>query len=236
MFVVAPVLAVRRAASAALILTVLAGPGRAQTKPAPVVRPHGPAHATMAGNALPLPPPPAPPPPAAAPAGQGATAGKPAVPAKPPPPPPDPNKGTSTGLPVPRFVSLRADKVNLRAGPGNRYPIEWVYQRAGLPVEIEREFDIWRLIKDQDGIRGWVQEVLLTGRRTFVVTGADRTLRREPEDTARPVAILKQGVVGRILTCPAKSDWCKLEVDGYRGWLKRADFWGTLPDEVVGSR
>jgi hypothetical protein len=32
-----------------------------------------------------------------------------------PPPPPDPNEGSNSGLPIPRFVSLRAALV---AGPG----------------------------------------------------------------------------------------------------------------------
>lgn len=216
-----------------LVLAVLALPARAQT---PVVKPHGPAHAmkTPARDIpLPLPPPPAPPvpPPPAPPA----AARPPPAPAKPPPPPPDPTKGTSTGLPIPRFVALRAEKVNLRAGPGDRYPIEWVYQRRDLPVEIEREFDVWRLIKDADGVRGWVQEVLLVGRRSFEVTGADRTLRHDPSDTARPVAILKVGVVGRLKSCAAASAWCQVEVDGYSGWLKRSDFFGALPDEAVGN-
>lgn len=215
----------------ALLLSGLMGSISAWSATTPVVQPQGPPHAVKAPareSPIPLPPPPAPPPPVvAAPA-------KP-VPAKPPPPPPDPTKGTNSGLPIPRFVSLRAEKVNLRAGPGERYPIEWVYQRRDLPVEIEREFDVWRLIKDADGVRGWVQEVLLMGRRGFEVTGADRTLRHDPADTARPVAILKVGVIGRLRACPAKSDWCEVQVDGYTGWLKRSDFFGVLPDEVVGN-
>lgn len=215
---------------------LLNGPawGQSRTTP-PVVRPHGPAHAVQGAEALPLPPPPAPPPPVPAkPVPAKPAPAKPA-PAKPPPPPPDLTKGSNTGLPIPRFVSLRADKVNLRAGPGDRYPIEWVYQRRDLPVEIEREFDVWRLIRDQDGVRGWVQGLLLSGRRSFVITGADRTLRDEPSDTAHPVAILKVGVIGRIRKCAAGSEWCQLDVDGYRGWLRRSEFWGTLPGEAVGN-
>ena len=102
-------------------------------------------------------------------------------------------------------------------------------------MEIEREFDIWRLIRDVDGVRGWVQEVMVMGRRSFVVTGADRTLRHDPDDKARAVAILKVGVIGRLRVCAAKSDWCQVDVDDYRGWLHREDFWGTLPGEAVGN-
>ncbi len=202
----------------------------------PVVRAQGAAHAVPArpsGNptSLPLPPPPAPPPPMLAPAAKP----QPAAPAKPAPPPQDPTKGSNSGLPIPRFVSLRPAQVNLRAGPGERYQIEWVYQRRDLPVEIEREFDIWRLIRDQDGVRGWVQEVMLMGRRSFEVTGEDRTLRHDPQATSPAVAILKVGVIGRILGCAAASDWCQLQVDDFRGWLRREEFWGTLPGEAVGN-
>jgi SH3-like domain-containing protein len=234
MSVATPVSGLRLAALGLLLLASTPAWGQS-TGATPVVHAHGSAHAVKAPNSgaaatlpLPLPPPPAPPPPAATPA-------KPATPSKPAPPPPDPNKGSNSGLPVPRFVSLRAAQVNLRAGPGERYQIEWVYQRRDLPVEIEREFDIWRLIRDADGVRGWVQEVMVMGRRTFMVTGADRTLRHDPDDKSGAVATLKVGVIGRIRSCAASADWCQVQVDDYRGWLRREEFWGTLPDETVGN-
>ena len=147
--------------------------------------------------------------------------------------PAEEEKPVGTGLPLPRFAALRSDDVNLRAGPGFRYPIEWVYKRRDLPMEIEREFEVWRLVQDPDGIRGWVHQATLTGRRTFMVQGADATLRAEPKDDAAPVAILKVGVIGRIRSCEAGSDWCRLQVGDYRGYLKRSQFWGVLPDEVI---
>lgn len=168
----------------------------------------------------------------------------PAHPAPPPPPPaapvtplpttpPAPIKGSSTGLPLPRFAALRSDDVNLRTGPGTRYPIEWVYKRRDLPVEIEREFDVWRLISDPEGVKGWVHQATLTGRRTFYVIGGTQTLRRAPSDDAAPVAVLKPGVIGRIRSCEAGAAWCEVQVQDYRGWIRRRDFWGTLPDEAV---
>lgn len=78
-------------------------------------------------------------------------------------------KGASTGLPLPRYASLRADAVNLRGGPGTRYPIQWVYRRRDLPVRIEREFDVWRLVEDSDGVKGWVHQATLVGTRSFVI-------------------------------------------------------------------
>jgi len=148
---------------------------------------------------------------------------------------PDPTKGTVSGLPLPRFASLRADDVNLRTGPGTRYPIDWVYHRRDLPVEIEREFEVWRLVSDPDGIKGWVHEATLSGRRGLIVRGEQRTLRRTASDTAPAVAYLKPDVVGRILSCEKTSDWCEVQIADYKGYLKRDEFWGTLPDEAVNN-
>jgi SH3-like domain-containing protein len=193
----------------------------------PVVRPHGPTHAQKPPAKGPAKAPAAPPsalvPPAPAPA--------PPEPAK--PPEAETTKGSATGLPLPRFAALRSDEVNLRAGPGTRYPIDWVYKRRDLPVEILREFEVWRLVQDPDGIKGWVHQATLTGRRSFFIIGKDAALRRDPKDTAAAVAILKPGVVGHLRSCQAGSEWCQVQEGDYRGYLKRSQFWGTLPDEAV---
>lgn len=97
-------------------------------------------------------------------------AGNPAKPAQ-----PEQEKGTDTGYVIPRFASLRADRVYMRRGPGERYPIDWVYHRRGLPVKIEREFDVWRLVEDSNGQKGWVHRVTLRGNRTFVVLGNEES-------------------------------------------------------------
>ncbi|WP_277614019.1 SH3 domain-containing protein [Muricoccus roseus] len=123
--------------------------------------------------------------------------------------------------------------MNMRAGPGTRYPIEWTYQRRELPVEIIREFELWRRIRDMEGTEGWVHQSNLTGRRTFVVTGEERVLRRRPEENANVVARLKPGVLGRIRLCEAGQAWCEVQVGEHRGWLKRAEFFGAMPGEEV---
>jgi SH3-like domain-containing protein len=189
---------------------------------------------------LPLPPEPPPsssqPPPIVRPSGETAPHKPPAAPAtseQPPPATQESNKGSVTGLPIPRFVALRTDDVNMRKGPGFRYPIEWVYKRRELPVEILREFEVWRLVETPDGARGWMHEATLVGQRTFLVQGADATLRSDPHDDASPVAILKVGVIGRLRSCQAGSAWCRVRAGDYDGYLKRTQFWGTLPGEVV---
>ena len=150
-----------------------------------------------------------------------------------PAPPADPAKGTATSLPLPRFAALRSDEVNLRTGPGVRYPIDWVYKRRDLPVEIEREFEVWRLVRDQDGVKGWVHQATLTGRRSFVVTGTERVMRRQGNADASAVARLQPGVVGHIRSCEATAQWCQVQVGDYKGWLKRDEFWGILPNEAI---
>jgi SH3-like domain-containing protein len=155
-------------------------------------------------------------------------------PRKPEQPPTPSNVGASSGLPLPRYAALKSDKVNMRTGPGERYPVKWTYQRRDLPVKIEHEFDIWRQVEDMDGEKGWMQQGFLFGHRSFVITGAeDRTMRAEASDGADAVAILKPGVVGRIKSCDAGKDWCQVQVQDYHGWLKRSDFWGTDPNETV---
>ena len=137
-------------------------------------------------------------------------------------------------LPLPRFASLDSGEVNLRAGPGKDYPILWVYQRKGLPVEIIEEFDTWRRVRDRDGDVGWVQQGLLSGKRTALILDEPRTIRAEPAGGAKPVAILNPGVVARIIEC-LDNDWCRLEIQGKRGWLRRDEFFGTYPEEAFES-
>jgi SH3-like domain-containing protein len=161
---------------------------------------------------------------------------------RPPAPPPelpvpvrpaDAPRGTSTGHPLPRYASLGANRVNLRTGPSMQQAVEWTYQRNGWPVEIIREFGTWRRIRDHDGIEGWVQQNLLSGRRTLVVRGETRALHRRADETSPVIARLAPGVQGQIRRCEAGSAWCEVEVRGNRGWLKRAWFWGTYAGEEV---
>ena len=142
--------------------------------------------------------------------------------------------GSSTCLPVPRFVSLRADAVNLRKGPGDQYPIAWVYHRVGLPVEVLREFDVWRLVVDSDGTEGWMHEATLVDTRHFVITGQSPvTMFRSPSDQSNPAARLMPGVIGLIQRCDAGAAWCRVHVGHVGGWLERSAFWGAFPGEAI---
>ena len=171
------------------------------------------------------------PPPATHPATHPAPA--PAPTPAPAEPPAEPNKGSKTGLPLPRYAALRSDDVNFRSGPGKRYPIEWVYKRRDLPVLIEREFDVYFLVKDPFGNKGWVSQATLTGRRTAVVAGSERVLRQAASDTAAPIAKLQPGVILRLRSCDAGSEWCQAQIADYRGFVRRNEIWGVAPDEVI---
>lgn len=141
--------------------------------------------------------------------------------------------GETSGLPLPRFASLRSDEVNVRTGPGVRYPIDWIYMAKELPVEIIAEFEAWRKIRDWQGTEGWVHQSMLSGSRMMVVVGSPRSLRAEASDGADPVAILEPGVLGRLQQCPRNREFCKVQTGQVSGWLKRDEFWGVTRGEWV---
>ena len=132
---------------------------------------------------------------------------------------------------LPHFAALRVDEVNLRTGPGERYPIAWVYHRKGLPVEVTAEFDVWRKVRDSDGTVGWVHQRMLSAQRSIVVRGSEQTLLSDPAPSAQPVARAEPGVIARLLEC--RASWCRVEMQGIRGWLPEGDVWGVEPGETV---
>ncbi len=140
------------------------------------------------------------------------------------------NVNAGPQLPVPRFVTLSVDEVNVRTGPALKYPIKFIIRKDGLPVEIVREFDVWRQIRDVDGDGGWVHKSMLSGRRAVIIRGKqNQTLLKKPDDGSRPVVKLEPGVIASLGKC--KGGWCDLKVQGYNGWIKRDNVWGVYPDE-----
>jgi SH3-like domain-containing protein len=143
--------------------------------------------------------------------------------------------GTASGLPIPRFVSLKPDKVNVRAGPTRNHDVTWQYTRSGMPVEITAESDNWRRIRDWEGSEGWVYHSLLSGRRTALVTvkSADILvpLYSDASAESRVVAQLQAGVIGSVKRCTGK--WCLLTGAGFSGWIAQERLWGVYPDEEV---
>lgn len=147
----------------------------------------------------------------------------------------DDDKAAGTGLPVPRFVSLKADRVNVRNGPNRDQDVAWIFTRAGLPVEITAEFETWRRIRDADGAEGWVYHSMLSGRRTALVAPWSKdttiTLRDKPDANARAVARLEANVLGTIKSCDGK--WCRILGVGFDGYVEQNKLWGVYPNEKV---
>jgi len=140
------------------------------------------------------------------------------------------SKGAS-GLALPRFASLRANEVNLRTGPGTRYPIEWVYTKEGLPVEIIAEYDVWRRISDWKGNKGWVHKSTLSGKRTLIVTGSTQAIHKGPHTESPVIANAESNALGRLLSC--KELWCEVSFDDVDGYMKKEDFWGAYEQETL---
>lgn len=146
-------------------------------------------------------------------------------------------KGAS-GLPLPRFVSLKSKRVNIRIGPSTDYAVAWMYMKAGTPMEIIQEYDNWRRVRDADGTEGWVNQALLSGDRTAVAApwmrgkGSDVfvNMRREPQSGAAVTAKLQPGVVITVDEC--NGDWCHSSVNGAEGWVNQAEIWGAYPGEA----
>jgi SH3-like domain-containing protein len=154
--------------------------------------------------------------------------------------PAEPSFPGGSGLPVPRFVSLKSDRVNMRKGPGTDYPTAWVYRRAGLPLEVIKEFEGWRQVRDADGAAGWVLQSFLSGRRTALVLPWDIkagaappkvALRNDDSERARAVAMVEAGVIANISSCDGS--WCRVSIDRFRGYIEQKKLWGVYEGEVV---
>ena len=144
------------------------------------------------------------------------------------------NLGPS-GLPLPRFVSLKAEKVNVRRGPNSDYPVSWVFQRKGLPVEIIAESENWRRIRDSEGAEGWILQNMLSGKRTAMVAPWRQNevmpLHAGPRRDSGLVAKVSAGVVAEISECG--QEWCEVSAGGYDGFIEQSNLWGVYPGETV---
>jgi SH3-like domain-containing protein len=143
--------------------------------------------------------------------------------------------GSVSGLPVPRYVSLKADRVNVRNGPTKDHDVAWVYTRSRLPVEITAEFENWRRIRDWEGAEGWVYHSLLSGRRTALVTPWNKDnlvpLNNEPGTVGAVMARLQSGVVATVQSCTGA--WCHISGEGFEGWIPQERLWGVYPNEKL---
>ncbi len=139
--------------------------------------------------------------------------------------------GKVTGLPIPRFVSLKSNSTNARRGPSLSHRVDWEFLRKGLPVRVTAEYENWRRVEDNEGAGGWVHYTLLSGSRTVLITAETATLYQSPESTSTKVAVAKEGVIGSLDQC--QSGWCEIEIDSYSGWTEAVNLWGVYSTELV---
>ncbi len=156
-------------------------------------------------------------------------------------PPPSPAAAaTGSGLPVPRFVSLKSDRVNLRNGPSTEYPTGWVFRRAGLPLEVIKEFEAWRQVRDAEGATGWVLQSLLSGRRTALILPWEIKKGVQPPQVpihasdstgASIIANVEAGVIANVHTCDGA--WCRVTIDNFIGYIEQKKLWGVYAGETI---
>ena len=137
-------------------------------------------------------------------------------------------------LPLPRMASLRSNYINGRAGPGEKYPIEWIYKQKGAPVEIVNEFDVWRKVKDWEGSESWVHETRLNGRRFVkVIVPGENNIYNSDKYHSKVIAKVEDGVIGEIKECRKGSDFCLIKFDTIEGWVPRKILFGVYENEII---
>ena len=142
--------------------------------------------------------------------------------------------GTATGLPVPRFVSLKPSDTPMREGPSKDNAIKWIFKREGLPVEVTAEFDNWRRVRDSEGAEGWIYRSRLSGRRTVLIMSKTKSLvsmHTGADELAPLVARIEPGVVAALKACSGK--WCEVTVENYDGFIRQDRLWGAYPGEQL---
>lgn len=139
--------------------------------------------------------------------------------------------GEVTGLPLPRYVSLRSNAGNARRGPGMTHRIDWVFARRNMPLRVTAEFEHWRRVEDAEGLGGWMHFALLSGVRHVLVQQDMTPLHLQADARAPVVGYMEAGVIARLQNCgPA---WCRLRVENLRGWAPKSALWGVEAAELI---
>lgn len=141
---------------------------------------------------------------------------------------------SENGLALPRMVSLRSNNINGRSGPDTKYPIEWIYQQKGAPVEIINEFGLWRKIKDWEGSQSWVHKSMLTDRRFVrVMALGENNIYNKANYQSKVIAKVEDGVIGRVKKCDKDEDFCLIKFETIEGWLPKNILFGIYKDEEI---
>jgi SH3-like domain-containing protein len=138
----------------------------------------------------------------------------------------DKDRPTPSGLPVPRYVSLKFDAVNARAGPSDDHRLLWVFHARGLPVQVVAETSDWRRVCDPDGGVSWVHKRTTDGRRMVMrVQPGPTPIRSRPRPDGQVTAYLAPRALAALDRCD--KDWCKIRVGRASGWAAASALWGS---------
>jgi len=141
---------------------------------------------------------------------------------------------SESGLSLPRMVSIRADNINARSGPGTKYPIEWIYKQKGAPLEIINEFELWRQVRDWEGSVSWIHKTRLSGKRFVkVITPGENNIYNNSHYDSRVIAKVEDGVIGEIKKCPKKNEFCLIKFETIEGWVPKKNLFGVYENEVI---
>ncbi|MEO0344271.1 MAG: SH3 domain-containing protein [Pseudomonadota bacterium] len=138
--------------------------------------------------------------------------------------------GPVTNLPIPRYVSMKAEKGNVRRGPSLTHRIDWIYQHKGMPLRITAEYGHWRRVEDIDGEGGWMHYSLLSGLRTVIVRQDEILVRMLPKEDAVAKVKAAKGAILKLGDC--RPSWCQVSSGRHKGWLPKTALWGVSQDEI----
>ena len=138
--------------------------------------------------------------------------------------------GKVTGFKIPRFVSLKSNDVNLRIGPSTNYPIIINYIQKNFPVEIIKEHDVWRQVKDIEGNIGWIHAPLLKGDRYGIIFSKNDSASIFNYPNGIKIGKIGNKNIVKIEKCLEK--WCLISLKKNKGWLIKNDLWGIYSSEI----
>ena len=121
------------------------------------------------------------------------------------------------------FLSLKKNKVNVRYGPGFKYPIKYVYKKINLPVKQIDKKENFRRIIDHKNNSGWIHVSQLK-KVNSIIPKTDKILFNNPTNFSKPLAKIEKGRVLLVQICNEK--WCKVKTGNFKGWVKVKNLWG----------
>ena len=121
------------------------------------------------------------------------------------------------------FLSLKKNKVNVRYGPGFKYPIKFIYNKINLPIKQIDKKENFRRIIDLKNNSGWIHVSQLK-KVNSVIPKTDKILFSKPSNFSKPLAKIKKGRILLIQNC--SENWCKTKTGSFKGWIKVENTWG----------